>query len=244
MLEAIGVIPARYRSTRFPGKALAALSGKPLIQHVYDRSAGARSLSRVLVATDDERIAAAVRAFGGEAVLTSEEHRSGTDRLAEVARRVESPIYVNIQGDEPLVDSRDIDALVEDLRSNPSVDMATLRSPVSRREDRENPNVIKVVCGADRNALYFSRSPIPHRSDGEATGTFRHHGLYAYRREFLLRISAEPPGTLETMERLEQLRVLESGGKIRVLDALGNSIGVDTPEDLEKVRRLLGEGPS
>ncbi len=239
MLEAVGVIPSRYRSTRFPGKALALLGGKPLIQHVYERGASARSLERVLVATDDERILEAVRKFGGEAVLTSPEHPSGTDRLAEVARGLEAGTYVNIQGDEPLVDPRDIDALVERLRTDPSVDMATLRSPIRDRDDFENPNVVKVVCDGAGNALYFSRSPIPHRGDGEVTGAYRHQGLYAYRRGLLLEITATAPGTLERAERLEQLRVLETGRGIRVLDALGPSIGVDTPEDLERVRRIL-----
>lgn len=243
MLEAVGVIPSRYRSTRFPGKALAALAGKPLIQHVYERSVSARSLERVLVATDDDRILEAVRKFGGEAILTSPDHLSGTDRLAEVARGLEAGTYVNIQGDEPLVDPRDIDALVEKLRQDPSVDMATLRSPIRKREDLENPNVVKVVCDQAGDALYFSRSPIPHRMGGDLTGTYRHLGLYAYRRAFLLEITAAAPGALERLERLEQLRVLETGRGIRVLDAVGPSIGVDTPADLERVRRLLEHGP-
>ena len=242
MLEAVGVIPSRYRSTRFPGKALALLAGKPLIQHVYERSVTARSLDRVLVATDDDRILEAVRRFGGEAVLTSPDHPSGTDRLAEVARGLEADIYVNIQGDEPLVDPRDIDALVKNLRGDPAVEMATLRSPLRNREDLENPNVVKVVCGRSGDALYFSRAPIPHRPDGGAAGAYRHLGLYAYRRSFLLEITASPPGLLEQMERLEQLRVLEAGRRIRVLDAVGFSVGVDTPADLELARRLLDHG--
>ena len=242
MLEAVGVIPSRYRSTRFPGKALALLAGKPLIQHVYERSVTARSLDRVLVATDDDRILEAVRGFGGEAVLTSPDHPSGTDRLAEVARHLEADIYVNIQGDEPLVDPRDIDALVKSLRGDPAVEMATLRSPIRNREDLENPNVVKVVCGRSGDALYFSRSPIPYRPDGGAAGAYRHLGLYAYRRAFLLEITASPPGILEQLERLEQLRVLEAGRSIRVLDAVGLSVGVDTPADLELARRLLDHG--
>ncbi|TFH57919.1 MAG: 3-deoxy-manno-octulosonate cytidylyltransferase, partial [Gemmatimonadales bacterium] len=151
--------------------------------------------------------------------------------------------YVNIQGDEPLVDPRDIDALVEKLRQDPSVDMATLRSPIREREELENPNVVKVVCDQAGDALYFSRSPIPHQRGGDVTGTYRHLGLYAYRRAFLLEITAAAPGALERLERLEQLRVLETGRGIRVLDAVGPSIGVDTPEDLERVRRLLDQGP-
>jgi len=243
MLEAVGVIPSRYRSTRFPGKALAVLAGKPLIQHVYERSVSARSIEKVLVATDDDRILEAVRNFGGEAVLTSPDHPSGTDRLAEVARTLEAGIYVNIQGDEPLVDPRDIDALVDKLRRDPLVEMATLRSPIRKREDLENPNVVKVVCDQSGDALYFSRSPIPHRGDAGVAGTFRHLGLYAYRRALLLEITAAPPGVLERLERLEQLRVLEAGRGIRVLDAVGFSMSVDTPEDLELARRLLDNGP-
>ncbi len=239
MLQAVGVIPSRYRSTRFPGKALATLFGKPLVQHVWERSTSARSLERVLVATDDARILEAVRAFGGEALLTSPDHPSGTDRLAEVARRIEAPIYVNIQGDEPLVDPRDIDALVEELRRDSTVQMATLRGPVRSPEEMRNPNVVKVVCDRSGNALYFSRSPIPHSRSGEASGAYRHLGLYAYRRALLLEVAGAAAGVLERTEQLEQLRVLEMGREIRVLDALGDSIGVDTPEDLERVRVLL-----
>jgi 3-deoxy-manno-octulosonate cytidylyltransferase (CMP-KDO synthetase) len=244
MLEAVGIIPSRFRSVRFPGKALAVLSGKPLIQHVYERSSAARSLERVLVATDDPRILEAVQRFGGEALLTSPDHPSGTDRLAEVARKMEARIFVNVQGDEPLVDPRDIDALVEALRREPAVEMATLKGPIRNREEMENPNVVKVVCDREGNALYFSRSPIPYRGDGEVRGAYRHQGLYAYRRQLLLEIAATAPGALERMENLEQLRVLETGRGIRVLDALGGSIGVDTPEDLRRVQSLLDAAPN
>jgi 3-deoxy-manno-octulosonate cytidylyltransferase (CMP-KDO synthetase) len=241
MLEAIGIIPARFQSTRFPGKALAVLSGKPLIQHVYERSALARTLSKVIVATDDDRILSAVKKFGGEAVLTSPSHPSGTDRVAEVARGMKAEILVNVQGDEPLVDPRNIDALVEELRRDPAAEMATLRSPIRKPEDLENSNVVKVVCDLAGNALYFSRAPIPRRGPGQVDGAYRHLGLYAYRRATLLEFSSASPGNLERMENLEQLRVLENGRKIRVLDAVGESMGVDTPRDLELVQELLDE---
>jgi len=239
MIEAVGVIPARYRSTRFPGKALATLSGKPLIQHVYERSVPARRLNRVLVATDDERILEAVLGFGGEALLTSPNHLSGTDRLAEVALRVEAPIYVNIQGDEPLVDRRDIDALVEALEADRSIEMVTLRSVITNPKDLRSPDVVKVVSNRAGDALYFSRSLIPHQGETGAAGTYRHLGLYAYRRELLLAAAVTAAGVLERAEHLEQLRVLEMGRKIRVLEAVGYSMGVDTPEDLVRVQEFL-----
>jgi len=239
MLEAIGVIPSRYRSVRFPGKALADLQGKPLIQHVYDRCRSSRALTRLMVATDDERILEAVKGFGGEALLTSPDHPTGTDRLAEVARKIPAPIYVNIQGDEPLVDSRDIDALVASLRTEDGVEMATLRRAIADERDIENPHVVKVVVNAAGEALFFSRSPIPYSASPRRAPYHRHLGIYAYRREILMEISETPPGALETAENLEQLRVLEMGRGIRVLDAIGDSIGVDTPEDLERVKAIL-----
>jgi 3-deoxy-manno-octulosonate cytidylyltransferase (CMP-KDO synthetase) len=192
-----------------------------------------------MVATDDERILEAVKGFGGEALLTSPDHPTGTDRLAEVARKIPAPIYVNIQGDEPLVDSRDIDALVASLRTEDGVEMATLRRAIADERDIENPHVVKVVVNAAGEALFFSRSPIPYSASGRRAPYHRHLGIYAYRREILMEISQTPPGALETAENLEQLRVLEMGRGIRVLDAIGDSIGVDTPEDLERVKAIL-----
>lgn len=241
LLQAIGVIPARYASVRFPGKPLADLGGKPLVEHVYRRGRMARTLDRLLVATDDERILRAVQDFGGEAVLTSPEHATGTDRLAEVARGHTADLYVNIQGDEPLVDSRDIDALVECLRSEPEVEMATLRRIIEEERDLSSPHVVKVVADASGRALYFSRSPIPYRREDTGVGVYRHLGLYGYRRDLLLEFARTPSGGLERAEGLEQLRVLEMGRRIRVLDACGVSIGVDVPEDLERVRALLND---
>jgi 3-deoxy-D-manno-octulosonate cytidylyltransferase len=239
MIEAIGVIPSRYRSVRFPGKALADLRGKPLIQHVYERCRKARTLTRLLVATDDERILAAVKDFGGEAMLTSPDHPSGTDRLAEVARKLPASIYVNIQGDEPLVDPRDIDALVTSIQSDEGVEMATLCRLMADVQDIESPHVVKVVRNAVGAALYFSRAPIPYSQSCRGARFLRHLGLYAYRRDILIAIAETPPGTLEKAENLEQLRVLEMGRGIKVLDSVGDSIGVDTPEDLERVRAIL-----
>jgi 3-deoxy-D-manno-octulosonate cytidylyltransferase len=237
MMEAVGVIPSRYRSVRFPGKALAPLLGRPLVQHVFERAREARSLDRILVATDDERIRQAVTDFGGEAILTSPHHASGTDRVAEVAREIPAGIYVNIQGDEPLVDPRDIDRLVDALKREPGWEAATLRRQIRDEEDLENPHVVKVVNDRKGHALYFSRSRIPFGA--EPGGTFRHVGLYAYRRDLLRDFAATPPGRLELAERLEQLRILEMGRGLAVLDAVGDSIGVDTPEDLERVHRIM-----
>lgn len=241
MLQAVGVIPARYRSVRFPGKVLADLQGKTMIEHVYRRAKKARSLARVLVAADDDRICVAVEKFGGDAMLTSREHASGTDRVAEVAAGMDAPLWVNIQGDEPLVDPQDIDALVEALRSHGRTGMATLRRPIETDEDFHSPHVVKVVVNDAGEALYFSRSPIPYPRGETRTFGFRHVGLYAYRRELLLKMAATSRTRLESVEGLEQLRVLEMGYGIRVLDAVGDSIGVDVPEDLERVRARLME---
>lgn len=241
---ALGVIPARYQSSRFPGKSLALIGGTPLVQRVYERARAARKLSRLLVATDDERIARAVTAFGGEAMMTSAAHPSGTDRLAEVARRLPADIYVNVQGDEPLLDPADVDGLVECLQKEPDVDMATLAQPMSDPQSASDPNVVKVVCDAAGRALYFSRSPIPFRRtepekcSGESAW-LRHVGLYAYRGAFLQQFSSWSQGRLERTEGLEQLRALEAGRAIRVLQARGRYLGVDTPGDVIAVEKEL-----
>lgn len=249
--HAVGVIPARYQSSRFPGKPLALIAGKALVERVFERARAARKLSRLLVATDDDRIVRAVEAFGGEAFMTSPGHPSGTDRLAEVARRVPAEIYVNIQGDEPLLDPRDIDALVECLEADPTIDMATLREPLRETEPADDPDVIKVVCDETGRALYFSRSAIPYDRAGSGSGPapdasvaraprFRHVGLYAYRARFLFEFASWPSGSLERMEGLEQLRALERGRAIRVLPARGHYVGVDSPDDVPSVERALG----
>jgi len=244
-MHSLGVVPARFQSSRFPGKPLALIGGKPLVQRVYERARSARRLSRLVVATDDERIRQAVEGFGGEVLMTSPEHTSGTDRLAEVARRFPADIYVNIQGDEPLVDPADIDALIDCLDSEDGVDMATLKEPLPDAETADDPNVVKVVCDESGRALYFSRSRIPHRhrqsGNLEAGGLwFRHVGLYAYRAGFLQEFASWGHGALEGVEGLEQLRVLERGRTIRVLGARGHYLGVDAPEDVTAVERALG----
>jgi 3-deoxy-manno-octulosonate cytidylyltransferase (CMP-KDO synthetase) len=234
------VIPARYASTRLPAKALLRQTGKYLVQHVYERACQARHAAAVIVATDDPRIVAAVKSFGGRVVLTRRDHASGTDRVAEVAAGLDVDLVVNLQGDEPLVEPASLDLLVELLERDPSAGMATLATPLGSREQWHNPNCVKVVCDADGRALYFSRSPIPFVRDGEPDFTARpawflqHLGLYAYRRGFLLQLARLPPAPLERMEKLEQLRVLALGYTIRVGVVPHASIGVDTPGDYER----------
>ena len=248
-MHAVGVIPARFQSSRFPGKPLTLIAGKTLVERVYERARGARRLERLLVATDDERIASAVRSFGGEVLMTSPAHASGTDRLAEVARSVPAEIYVNVQGDEPLLDAGDVDALVDGLAGDPSTDMATLCEKLPDAGAAADPNIVKVVCDEGGRALYFSRSSIPYVRDdarpprpGVAGPWLRHVGLYAYRGAFLREFAAWPRGTLERLEGLEQLRALERGHSIRVLPARGKYLGVDRPEDLDAVERALRVG--
>lgn len=238
MVEVIGIIPARYQSTRFPGKPLADICGKPMIQHVYERARAAAVLDDVLVATDDERIYQAVEGFGGKAVMTSPEHPTGTDRLAEVAAGLTADIIVNIQGDEPLLSPESIEQAVKPLLEDETLVMSTLKLRVEDPEEALDPNVVKVVTDAAGNALYFSRAPIPYPREGTAT-YYKHIGLYVYRRDFLLKFASLPPTPLEQVEKLEQLRALENGYQIRVVETDYAAIGVDTPQDLEKVRKIL-----
>lgn len=236
----LGVIPARYASSRFPGKALAPLAGRPLIQHVYERAAGARYLSQLLIATDDPRIADAARAFGAPVRLTRPDHPSGTDRVAEAASADPAELVVNIQGDEPLIDPAAIDAAVLGLLEAPEIPMGTLKKLIEDPAELHNPNVVKVVTDRHGNALYFSRSRIPYVREGvERAPCYKHVGLYVYRRDFLLAYSQLPVGPLERAEKLEQLRALENGYRIRVIETEYESRGVDTPEDLKTVARLL-----
>lgn len=240
-MSAIGVIPARYGSTRLPGKALAMLAGKPMVQHVYEAATRAMRLDEVFIATDDERIMAAATTFGGRAVMTSSEHRSGTDRIAEVARKLDAQIIVNIQGDEPLMQAEPIDQIVAFLEAHRAVPMATVMTPLQRREDVDNPNVVKVVIDQDGYALYFSRAPIPFVREQSANQVrhLKHLGLYGYQRHFLLQFPHLAPTPLEQLEQLEQLRALEHGYKIKVLETQHDSIGVDTADDAAKVEALL-----
>jgi 3-deoxy-manno-octulosonate cytidylyltransferase (CMP-KDO synthetase) len=248
--DALGVVPARYGSTRYPGKPLVAIAGKPMIQHVWERAREARRLRAVVVATDDERIRRVVEGFGGDVMMTSTDHPSGTDRLAEVARARQASLYVNIQGDEPLVDPADLDVLVAGMADDPASGMGTLAIPLEDPRQAQDPNVVKVVCDAAGRALYFSRAPIPYprnapspdRSpEGSAAGGryLRHIGLYAYRRDVLLSFASWPPTPLEETEGLEQLRALEHGCAIRVFPARGRYLAVDTPEDRIRVESAM-----
>jgi 3-deoxy-manno-octulosonate cytidylyltransferase (CMP-KDO synthetase) len=238
-VSAIAIIPARYQSTRLPGKALADIAGRPMIEHVYRRAAAARSVSRVIVATDDRRIVDAVEGFGGEAVLTSPAHQSGTDRLAEVAASLECDVVVNVQGDEPLLAPETIDAAVAAFANAPDLEMSTLRRRAQGDELR-NPNVTKVVVDREGFAMYFSRAPIPFTRAGQPDApAWAHIGLYVYRRATLLRLAALAPTALERAEALEQLRALEHGIRIKAIETMHEAIGVDTPEDLARVRALL-----
>lgn len=246
------VVPARFASTRFPGKPLVEIAGKTMVERVYERVSRSATIDRVIVATDDQRIFQAVTAFGGEAWMTRADHATGTDRLAEVAADLQTDLVVNVQGDEPLIDPIMIDAAVTPLRDDPSIPMGTLRSRISDWQEFRDPNVVKVVTDMSGFALYFSRAPVPfpreqwHDADMPLAGlgAFKHIGLYVYRREFLLRFASLPATQLEEMEKLEQLRALEHGYRIRVVETGLNSIGVDTPEDVARVEALLASsGP-
>lgn len=243
------VLPARYASTRFPGKPLADLNGRPLIRHAYEAAAGVPGVDRVVVATDDGRIADAVKGFGGEAVMTTGTHATGTDRLAEVAQGVEAALYVNVQGDEILSTPDMLVPLIDAFRADPALQVGTLCHALEDLADLGNPNVVKVVVDHQGFALYFSRSPIPYvREPGAhlsaAPGVFyRHFGIYIYRRDALLAFPGLPESPLERMERLEQLRFLQAGYRIRVLATRHTAHRVDTPQDLEAVAAVLtGEG--
>ena len=233
-MSVIAVIPARYDSSRLPGKALADVQGVPMVVRVWRQTRAARLLSQVLVATDDERIASSIRAAGGVAEMTSREHQSGTDRIAEVARRISADIYLNVQGDLPFIPPADLDALAAPMRDDPRIQVATLAAPIVDDAEWRNPNVVKVVCDAHDDALYFSRSPIPYWRDqaGVPAGALRHIGVYGYRREFLLEFASWPPSHLEQVEKLEQLRAMERGYRLRIVRSVAPSPEVDTPDDL------------
>lgn len=240
----LGVIPARYASTRLPGKPLLSETGLPLIVHVLRAAAGATRLDRVIVATDDERILKVVVGHGGEAMLTREDHPSGTDRVAEVAARIpEAELIINLQGDEPEISGEFLDLLVDLLERNPDAPMATLATPITDPAIFHDPSCVKVVADDRGRALYFSRSPIPHHRDGPpADGVLGHlHlGLYAYRREFLLGLAGMPPASLEREEKLEQLRVLQAGHPIQVGIVAERAVGIDTPEDYRRFVERIG----
>ena len=235
------VIPARWASTRFPGKPLHLLAGKPLIQHVWERCRRAKGIAEVIVATDDMRIAEAAFAFGAEVSLTSPKHRSGTDRCAEVAKRLRGFTHIiNVQGDEPLIDPKLVSRLAEAMKAERKIAMITAAHPFAKGDDATNPNLVKVVLDRQSDALYFSRSVIPYpRADGRSPAYFRHLGIYGYSTRFLLDFVKWKPGVLEQTEQLEQLRALENGTKIRVVLTKAGSIGVDTPADAHLAEKFL-----
>jgi 3-deoxy-manno-octulosonate cytidylyltransferase (CMP-KDO synthetase) len=237
----VAVIPARFASSRLPGKPLADIAGHPMIEHVYRRAVEARGIDAVVVATDDERIAAAVRRFGGIARMTGATHETGADRIAEVARDLGCDIIVNVQGDLPLIEPAMIAQVLQPLTADRELPMSTLRRAIDDPGEYTNPHVVKVVVDRRGDALYFSRAPIPSRagSSTAAPAAFKHIGLYAYRRDFLLQFAALPRTPLEQVESLEQLRALEHGFRIGTAQTTCESIEVDTPEDLERVRRHI-----
>jgi 3-deoxy-manno-octulosonate cytidylyltransferase (CMP-KDO synthetase) len=239
-VSVVAVIPARYSSTRLPGKALASIGGVPMVVRVWRQARKARIAERVIVATDDERILHAMGEAGGEVLMTSPDHQSGTDRIAEVAGRVTADIYINVQGDQPFIVPEDLEALAAPMLTDSDLAMATLATPITSPEEWANPNKVKVVCDARGDALYFSRSPIPFARDsgGIPPNALRHIGVYGYRRDFLLEFASLEAGILERIERLEQLRALERGYRIRVVASVAPSLEVDTPEDLVRANAL------
>jgi len=241
------VIPARWGSTRFPGKCLHPIEGKPLVRHVWERSLRAKGISRVIIATDDDRIAEASLNFGAEVVMTAEQHPSGTDRIAEVAARLRGVThFINVQGDEPLIDPRLIENLAAAMLKDPKISMITAATPFLKSTEAEDPNCVKVVLGASGNALYFSRSRIPSHRDAHdpksAVTPLLHLGIYGYRRDILRKLVTLSPTPLEQCEKLEQLRALEHGIPIRVVLTDHRGVGVDTPADALRVEKLLLAG--
>src|SRR6516165_223094 len=240
--KVVVVIPSRFGATRLPGKPLVTLGGKPMVQHVYERAKRAQTVHEVLVATDDPRIVDAVASFGGQARMTRSDHRTGTERIAEVAAHQAGAIFVNVQGDEPLIDPASIDTAVAALLEEPAAQIATVVTAIRHANDIMDPNVVKAVVDFDDNALYFSRAPIPWVRDTQQkihVKYWKHLGLYAFRRQALLEYATLPQGELERIEHLEQLRWLENGWKIRVAEVAHDAVSVDVPEDVARVEKLL-----
>jgi len=233
------VIPARYASTRFPGKPLAMIKDRPLIQHVYDRCRKAENVDKLVVATDDQRIYDTVIGFGGDVVMTSVDHPSGTDRIAQAVSGIDCDFVINVQGDEPLIEPELIDLIIDSMICDNSVVVSTPIALIKDGSDFDNPNVVKVVRDLDGNALYFSRYAIPFVRDGKTTKCYKHIGLYGYKKDFLLKLIKYPQSELEKAECLEQLRILENGFKIKTVVTDYEGVGVDRPEDLEEVERRL-----
>lgn len=242
-MKTIAILPARYASSRFPGKPLAKINGKPMIQHVYERVSGIKKLDSICVATDDQRIYDAVTYFGGKVIMTSNKHSCGTDRLAECAAILnldDNDIIINVQGDEPLVNKKMICKLIAQFDDD-KVYMGTLKKKITSLEELDNPNVVKVITDVHNDAIYFSRYCLPFERDGNKTNHYKHIGLYAYKKWFLMKFSDMEKTMLEKAESLEQLRVIENGYKIRVAETQYQTIGVDTPEQLEAVRNYMLE---
>jgi 3-deoxy-manno-octulosonate cytidylyltransferase (CMP-KDO synthetase) len=242
--KVVVVIPSRFGSTRLPGKPLVTLAGKPMVQHVYERAKRAQTVHKVLVATDDQRILDAVQGFGGEARMTRSDHRTGTERIAEVAAHEEGDVFLNVQGDEPLIDPVSIDTAVAALLEEPPAQIATVATPIRHANDIMDPNVVKAVLDFDENALYFSRAPVPWVRDTQQkihVKYWKHLGLYAFQRDALLEYPTLPQGELEKIEQLEQLRWLENGWRIRVAEVTRDAVSVDVPEDISRVEKLLRE---
>jgi 3-deoxy-manno-octulosonate cytidylyltransferase (CMP-KDO synthetase) len=237
--KVIGIIPSRWAAKRFPGKPLALIAGVPMIVRVIRQALKAKSLSTVVVATDDGRIAREAEMAGATAFLTPATLASGTDRVAWVARRMKGRYFLNIQGDEPVIPPGLIDAVARALTSDPSVRMSTVVVPLNDRRQWNDPNVVKAVLGVGGDALYFSRAPIPHPRDGRFPGVYKHVGIYGYRRDWLLKMAATKPTPIEKVERLEQLRALEHGVPIRTAIGSGDSVAVDVPSDVRNVERFL-----
>ncbi|MDD5195418.1 MAG: 3-deoxy-manno-octulosonate cytidylyltransferase [Candidatus Omnitrophica bacterium] len=241
-MNVLGVIPARYASTRLPFKMVRDLLGKPLLQWTWENASRARLLDKLIIACDDAKIEQAARAFGAEVVMTSSQHSSGTDRVAEAARDIDAQIVLNIQADEPLMHPSTIDALVQTMLDNKDAVMATVRKKLDDEGEILSPNVVKIICDNNDFALYFSRHPIPYyREKGVSRLYYKHLGLYAYTKDFLYTFKNLPVSYLEQAEKLEQLRALQAGYKIKVIDTEFDSWGVDTEEDLQKVERILSE---
>ena len=236
------IIPARYSSKRFLGKPLAPICGKPMIQHVYERAVMCKDVAGVYVATDDERIASCVKGFGGKAIMTSKEHRSGTDRIFEAGTILalkSEDIVINVQGDQPVFEPTVVSILVNALREDTDISMSTLMYPISSEKDISNPNCVKVITDRKGCAIYFSRSVIPYNRDGKKIDYYKHIGIYGYRMGFLKVFTQLPEGRLEGIERLEQLRVIENGYKIKVIMSPFDSVEVDVPQDVEKVAKII-----
>jgi 3-deoxy-manno-octulosonate cytidylyltransferase (CMP-KDO synthetase) len=240
--QVVVVIPSRYASMRLPGKPLVSLAGKPMVQRVYEQAKLAQTVHRVLVATDDQRIVDTVKSFGGEARMTRSDHRTGTERIAEVAAHEPGDVFVNVQGDEPLIDPVAIDTAVAALLEDPPAQISTIATPIRHVPDIMEPNIVKTVLDFDSNALYFSRAPIPWVRDTQQkvhVKYWKHLGLYVFQRDALLEYPTLPQGELEKIEQLEQLRWLENGWKIRVAEVERDAVSVDVPEDVARVEKLL-----